>query len=379
MNTCIYADNNATTALAPEVLQAVSLSLRELYGNPSSKHRVGDAARAAVTAARFAVAELIGAQPAEIVFTSGATESNHLAITAALARDPGRRHVVVSAVEHPSTLQLLDRLEQGGVRVSRIAVDAHGLPDLDQLRAVVTPQTALVSMMWVNNETGVILPVQAAAAIAAAQGVPFHSDAVQAVGRLPLHVGDSGCDLLSFSGHKLHAPKGIGVLWVRKGFVLSPLLAGHQERNRRGGTENVPAIVGLGVAATLAAQCLEQDTVRIARVRDLLESALLDEAVSVNGGMAPRVCNTSNLQFAAVEAASLIERLDQQGICVSSGAACTARGTQPSHVLRAMGQSGQQAVSAVRFSFSRYSTVEEAQAIAMAVRKLVQPGLARVA
>ena len=378
MNTRIYADNNATTALAPEVLQAVSLSLGELYGNPSSKHRVGDAARAAVTAARVAVAMLIGAQPAEIVFTSGATESNHLAITAALAREPARRHVVVSAVEHASTLMLLDRLEQDGVRVSRIAVDAYGLPDLDQLRAVVTPQTALVSMMWVNNETGVILPVQAAATIAAAQGVPFHSDAVQAVGRLPLHVGDSGCDLLSFSGHKLHAPKGIGVLWVRKGFVLSSLLAGHQERNRRGGTENVPAIVGLGVAATLAAQRLDQDAVHIARVRDLLESALQGEAVSVNGGGVPRVANTSNLQFSAVEAGSLIERLDRQGICVSGGAACTARGTQASHVLRAMGQSEQQALSAVRFSFSRYSTAEEAQAIAMAVRELMQPGLARV-
>jgi cysteine desulfurase len=371
----VYVDNNATTPLAPEVLAAMTACLAECYGNPSSLHRIGAAAKQMVMDARSKVAALLGASPAEIVFTSSATESNHLAILGALGRDRSRRHVVTTAVEHPSTRLLLARLADEGVSVSEIAVDGDGLPDLDALEAAITPHTALVSMMWANNETGAILPVAEAAAMAASHGVVFHTDAVQAVGRVPVDMRHVPADLLSLSGHKLHAAKGIGVLFMRKGCKLPPLLWGHQERGRRGGTENVAAIVGLGVAAELALASMEADNAYLAALRHRLEQGLLQQLpfASVNSQGALRLANTSNIRFGEIDAEITLDRLDKAGICASSGSACSAGGTEPSHVLRAMGQSPVEALAAVRFSLSRYNTVLEVDRILKVLPDIVRP------
>ena len=371
----VYVDNNATTPLAPEVLAAMTACLAECYGNPSSLHRIGAAAKQMVMDARSKVAALLGASPAEIVFTSSATESNHLAILGALGRDRSRRHVVTTAVEHPSTRLLLAQLANQGVSVSEIAVDGDGLPDLAALEAAITPHTALVSMMWANNETGAILPVAEAAAMAASHGVVFHTDAVQAVGRVPVDMRHVPADLLSLSGHKLHAAKGIGVLFMRKGCKLPPLLWGHQERGRRGGTENVAAIVGLGVAAELALASMEADNAYLAALRHRLEQGLLQQLpfVSVNSQGALRLANTSNIRFGEIDAEITLDRLDKAGICASSGSACSAGGTEPSHVLRAMGQSPVEALAAVRFSLSRYNTVLEVDRILKVLPDIVRP------
>ena len=377
MNTTglVYADNNATTPLAPEVLEAMKACLGDCYGNPSSKHRIGAAAKQAVMDARSKVAALLGASPAEIVFTGSATESNHLAILGALGRDPSRRHLVTTAVEHPSTRLLLDQLAAEGVTVSEIGVDADGMPDMDALEAAITPQTALVSMMWANNETGAILPVEAAAAIASRHGVAFHTDAVQAAGHIPIDLGHMPVDLLSLSGHKLHAAKGIAVLFVRKGFKLPPLLWGHQERGRRGGTENVAAIAGLGAAAELLRSFIAAGSNQVAALRDRLEQGILRQFpfACVNSGGAPRLANTSNIRFGEVDAEIILDRLDKAGICASSGSACTAGATEPSHVLLAMGQSRVAALAAVRFSLSRYSTAAEVDRILDVLPGIVQP------
>lgn len=371
----VYVDNNATTPLAPEVLEAMIACLADCYGNPSSLHRIGAAAKQVVMDARSKVAALLGAAPAEIVFTGSATESNHLAILGALGRDLSRRHLVTTAVEHPSTRLLLARLAAEGVAVSEIGVDADGLPDLAALEAAITPQTALVSMMWVNNETGTILPVAEAAAIAARHGAAFHTDAVQAVGRVPVDMRQVPADFLSLSGHKLHAAKGVGVLFVRKGFKLPPLLWGHQERGRRGGTENVAAIAGLGVAAELAQSNMEADSAYIAALRYRLEQGILRllPFACVNGGNAPRLANTSNIRFGEIDAEITLDRLDKAGICASSGSACTAGGTEPSHVLLAMGQSRAAALAAVRFSLSRYNTAVEIDRILDVLPGIVRP------
>jgi cysteine desulfurase len=371
----VYVDNNATTPLAPEVLAAMTACLADCYGNPSSLHRIGAAAKQMVMDARSKVAALLGASPAEIVFTGSATESNHLAILGALGRDLARRHVVTTAIEHPSTRLLLARLAGEGVTVSEVGVDADGLPDLAALEAAITPHTALVSMMWANNETGAVLPVAEAAAIAAAHGVLFHTDAVQAVGRVPVDMRQVSADLLSLSGHKLHAAKGIGVLFMRKGCKLPPLLWGHQERGRRGGTENVAAIVGLGVAAELAQTHMESDGAYIAALRQRLEQGLLQQLpyASVNGGGAQRLANTSNIRFGEIDAEITLDRLDKAGICASSGSACTAGGTEPSHVLLAMGQARTEALAAVRFSLSRYNTAIEVDRILKVLPEIVRP------
>ena len=377
MNTSelVYVDNNATTPLAPEVLEAMKACLSDCYGNPSSMHRIGAVAKQVVTDARSKVAALIGASSAEIVFTGSATESNQLAILGALGRDRSRRHLVTTAVEHPSTRLLLDHLATEGVTVSEIGVDADGLPDLPSLEAAITPQTALVSMMWANNETGAILPVAEAAAIAASYGVAFHTDAVQAVGRVPIDLRSAPVDLLSLSGHKLHAAKGIGVLFVRKGIKLPPLLWGHQERGRRGGTENVAAIAGLGFAAELARSYIEIESDHVAVLRDRLEQGILGQFpfACANSSSAPRLANTSNIRFGEIDAEIILDRLDKAGICASSGSACTAGGTEPSHVLLAMGQSRAKALAAVRFSLSRYSTAAEVDRILNVLPGIVRP------
>ena len=369
----IYADNNATTRMAPEVLEAMQSCLSDCYGNPSSKHRIGEAAKQAVMNARSKVAALLGATPAEIIFTSSATESNHMAILGALAKDKSKRHLIATAAEHPSTRMLFSHLATEGVKDSEIGMDKNGLPDMHALEAAIAPETALISMMWANNETGAIFPVSEASAMAASRGIPFHTDAVQAVGRIAVDMRSMPADLLSFSGHKLHADKGIGVLYVRKGFKLPPLLHGHQERGRRGGTENVAAIAGLGVAADLARSSLE--TKSVGALRDRLERGILKlfPFASVNSGNVGRVDNTSNIRFGVIDSEIILDRLDRAGIYASSGSACTAGSTEPSHVLLAMGQSREEALSSVRFSFSRYSTDEEIDRILAALPGIVMP------
>lgn len=357
----IYLDNNATTALAPECVEPVLACLRDSYGNPSSKHAVGEHAKAQVVQARAAVAGLLNAAPAEVVFTASGTEANHLAITGALAARPGKLHVVVSAVEHPSTLSLLAHLETTGVRVTRLPVNQDGTLDLAALEQAITPDTALVSLMWANNETGVLFPIVDAAQIAKTKGVLFHTDAVQVAGKIPLDLAQVPVDLLSLAGHKFHAPKGVGVLFVRKGLKLQPMLFGHQERNRRGGTENVPAIVGMGWACELAAPALDAKAVAMAALRDRFETGLRMRipCARINGGTALRVGNTSSVRFGELAAEVILDKLDKAGIYASSGAACTAGGTEPSHVLSAMGLSEAEALATIRFSLSRYTTETE--------------------
>jgi len=374
MSPTIYLDNNATTPPAPEVLAAMHDCLRDCWGNPSSLHHAGAAAKARLVTARGQVAALLGATPPEIVFTGSATEANHMAILGALALSEGRRHVVASLVEHPSTLLLLRHLQATGVRVSWLGVDAQGQLDLNELAGAIEPDTALVSLMWANNETGVIFPVAEAALLAKSRGVLFHTDAVQAAGRLAIDVRQVPVDLLSIAGHKLHASKGVGALYVRKGVKLPPLLFGHQERGRRGGTEDVAGIVGMGVAAEHAAQTLAQDGVDVAALRDRLEQGLMRlPQAQINAGNAPRLPNTSSVRFGAIDAEIILDRLDRAGICASSGSACTAGGNIPSHVLLAMGLWSQQALATVRFSLSRYNRVEEIDAVLEVLADIVQP------
>ncbi len=369
----IYLDNNATTPLVPEVRDAMLPHLFERYGNPSSPHALGMAAKQAVGEARGRVAGLIGAASAEILFTASATEANHTAILGTLRAlseaAPARRHLVTTAVEHPSTLMLVQDLERRGWRVTILPVDGTGSIALTDLRAAVTHETALVSVMWANNETGTVLPVAEAAGIACAAGALFHTDAVQAAGRLPIDVKAIDADLLTLSAHKMHGPKGVGALYVRKGTPFAPLIHGHQERHRRGGTENVPAIVGFGAAAVLA-QASVADTAGIAALRDRLESGILARwpGSRVNGTGAERLPNTTNIRFAdpqgrPVDAEELLMRLDRAGIAVSMGAACASGGNEPSHVLTAMGLSGAEAAASLRFSLSRYSTESEVDAV----------------
>lgn len=353
----VYLDNNATTPVAPECVDAMLACLRGGYGNPSSKHRLGGEAKQRVNEARTQVAGMLGATAPEIVFTSSGTESNHMAILGALALNPGKRHIVTSTVEHPSSLLLLRHLETQGVRVTYLAVDERGCLDLSDLEQAVTDDTALVTLMWANNETGVLFPIEQAAAIAHQHGALFHTDAVQVAGKIPLDVGQVPVDLLSLSGHKLHAPKGIGALFVRKGIKLPPLFFGHQERGRRGGTENVPAIVGLGMASKLAVQGMDDELTRVKALRDRLETAILAQFpfARVNGMGAERVPNTSNIAFGKLDSEMLLDRLDKADIFASSGAACTAGGSDPSHVLTAMGLGRETAMASIRFSLSRYT------------------------
>lgn len=355
-----YFDNNATTAVLPHVMQAMRPWFCEQYGNPSSSHPLGQYAKQALITARSAVAAFLHAVPMEIVFTSGATESNHLAILGALAADPARRRIVTSTVEHASTLRLLEHLATQRVEVVQVPVDTNGALDMAALALAVTDDTALVTLMHANNETGVLFPIAEAAAIAHAHGALMHSDAAQTAGKIPLDAARLGCDLLSFSGHKLHAPKGVGVLYVRKGLTLQPQIFGHQERNRRGGTENLPGIVGLDVACRLAQQHQASRSAHMAALRDRLEQNLLARLpfASVNGA-GPRVPNTTNISLPGLSGEELLHRLGQAGIMASQGSACTAGGTEPSHVLLAMGRNRNQALSSLRFSLSCETTEAE--------------------
>ncbi|NUB04836.1 aminotransferase class V-fold PLP-dependent enzyme [Azospirillum sp. Vi22] len=369
----IYLDNNATTPLAPEVREAMLPHLSGEFGNPSSPHAAGMAAKRAVGEARGRVAALVGAKAADILFTASATEANHTALLGTLravaAERPERRHLVTTAIEHPSTLMLANDLERQGWRVTVLPVDGTGTIALSDLRDAVTPDTALVSVMWANNETGAIQPVGAAADIAQARGALFHTDAVQAAGRLPIRVDAVNADLLTLSAHKMHGPKGIGALFIRKGVPFAPLIHGHQERHRRGGTENVPAIVGFGAAANRAAASVAEAG-GMAILRDRLERGVLAAwpGSRVNGEGAARLSNTSNIRFAdpqgrPLDAEELLMRLDRAGIAVSMGAACASGGNEPSHVLTAMGLTPAEAAASLRFSLSRYSTAEEVESV----------------
>lgn len=375
----LYLDHNATTQPLPQVVEAMLPWLSTYYGNPSSSHPLGRQAREALVNARVTVAAFLQASPAEVVFTSGATESNHLAIHAALAARPERRQIVTSAVEHTSTRLLLAQLAQQGVEVVEIGVDAQGQLSMPDLLEAVGPHTALVSLMHANHETGVIFPVAEAAEIAHDNGALMHVDAAQSAGKLALDMAALGCDLLGFSAHKLYAAKGTGVLYVKKGLSLQPMLWGNQERHRRGGTENLPGIVGLGTACELLAGHIETHASRMGHLRDQFEQAVLQAlpAVEVNGA-GPRVANTSNLSFAGLgedfNGEALLLRLEKQGVIASRGSACSAGGNQPSHVLLAMGRSEQQALGSLRFSLGIHHTATDMQqllaALVTSVRQL---------
>jgi len=312
--------------------------------------------------ARVKVASLIGADPDEIIFTSCGTESDNTAIRSALAVNPERRHIITSRVEHPAVKVLCEHLAERNYRVTTIEVDSDGNLDMDHYRKSLSADVAVVSLMWANNETGVLFPVEEAARLAHERGILFHTDAVQAVGKVPINMRTNAIDMLSLSGHKLHAPKGVGVLYVRKGTKFSSfLIGGHQEKGRRGGTENTPGIIGLGKACELAARNMDQENTRVRQLRDRLEGELLKRIPNskVNGKGAPRLPNTVNISFEFIEGESILLLMDSHGICASSGSACTSGSLQPSHVLRAMGVPYTMAHGSVRFSLSVYNTDEE--------------------
>ncbi|HEV8342602.1 MAG TPA: cysteine desulfurase NifS [Candidatus Binatia bacterium] len=363
MNPVVYFDNNATTRLLPEAFEAMRPYLTELYGNPSSIHRFGSGVARKIQEARERIAALLGAaDPIEIIFTSGGTEGDNAAVRGILESCPEKRHIVTTRVEHPAILGLCQHLEKKGYRVTWLNVDKDGLLDLDQLRESLTAETALVTIMYANNETGVIFPIKEIGEVVKAKGIPFHVDGVQVAGKMALNLKESPIDLLTVSGHKFHGPKGVGAIYVRRGITFRPfILGGHQERNRRAGTENVAAIMGMGKAAEVALSSMGEDEPRVQRLRDQLEHSLLSSCPDsrINGHREGRLPNTLNISFKFLEGEAILVLLDQQGICASTGSACTAGSVEPSHVLRAMEVPPDWIQGAVRFSLSRYNTEEE--------------------
>jgi len=360
----VYLDNNATTPVLPEVLEAMRPYFGEHFGNASSIHHHGQQTRAAVERARESLAVLVGGRASEIVFTSGGTEADNLAIfgigTTGIARQGD--HVITSTIEHHAVLNACKHLEAQGCEVTYIPVDGRGLVDPADVKRAIRPNTKLITIMLANNETGVLEPVAEIGKIAAEADIYFHTDAVQAAGKIPIIVDDIGCDLLTISGHKLHGPQGVGALYVRKGTKLEPMLyGGRHERSRRAGTENVPGIVGLGKAAELAIAGFERgDDKKMATLRDRLERELLGiEATGLNGAGAPRVPNTTNIYFDGIEGEALVIALDLKGLAVSTGAACSSGAIEPSHVLIAMGLSRERAKASIRFSLGKQNTVED--------------------
>ncbi len=358
----IYLDNNATTRVAPEVLEAMLPYFGDHYGNPSSVYGLGSSVKDRIEEARHGVAALLGALPGEILFTSGGTESDNTAIRSALETYPAKRHIVTSAVEHPAVRSLCRRLAKQGFRVTEVPVDENGRLDVDFYAQSLTPDTAVVSLMWANNETGVLFPVEKAAEMAREKGILFHTDAVQAVGKTAIDLKTTAIDMLSLSSHKIHGPKGVGALFVRKGSSFKPLLlGGHQERGRRAGTENAPGIIGLGRAADLARDHIANHAAGIRTLRDKLETEIRKNVpeTRVHGLGAERLPNTSNIGFEYVEGEAILLLLDELGICASTGSACSSGSLEPSHVLTAMGIPHASAQGAVRFSLGRYTTEEE--------------------
>jgi cysteine desulfurase len=358
----IYFDNNATTMVAPEVFEEIRPYFCELYGNPSSMHTFGGQVGIKIREAREKVAKLLGCEPGEVIFTGCGTESDNTAIAGTLSARPNRRKIITSRVEHPAVLSVCRQMEGHGYEVVEIGVDSKGRLDFDELEGQVDDDTAIVTIMYANNETGVIFPVERIAELCQGRGVIFHTDAVQAVGKIPINLSQSNIDLLSLSGHKLHAPKGIGVLFVRKGTRLTPfMLGGHQEGGRRAGTENVPGIIGLGKAAELAMANFDEENSKVKFLRDKLESSILQSCPDsrLNGVDENRLPNTSNISFEYIEGEAILLLLDKYGICASSGSACTSGSLEPSHVLRAMGVPFTAAHGSIRFSLSRYNTEDE--------------------
>ena len=361
----VYMDNNATTMIAPEVVDAMMPYLTNLYGNPSSMHTFGGQVGQAVSEARKKVADILGAEPEEITFTSCGTESDSTAILSALRTFPEKRHVVTTRVEHPAVKSLCDNLETltgHKYRVTRLKVDGEGMIDMAEYEAALMDDTAIVSVMWANNETGNIYPVEKMATMANERGIFFHTDAVQAVGKIPINLKTLDIDFLSLSGHKIHAPKGVGVLYIKRGTLFVPFLTGgHQEHGRRGGTENVASIVGLGRACELASEKMEEENTRVKQLRDKLEEGLLSgiSKSRLNGHKTARLPNTSNISFEFVEGEAILLHMNRHKICASSGSACTSGSLEPSHVLRAMGVPFTAAHGSIRFSLSVYNSEEE--------------------
>jgi len=358
----VYVDNNATTKVTPEVLEEMLPYFSEYYGNPSSMHFFGGQVQKKVDEARAKVADFLGAEPSEIVFTSCGTESDNAAILGTLDSYPEKRHLITTRVEHPAVGNVSTYLGRKGYRITELSVDREGRLDLDELKESLTNETTLVTVMYANNETGVVFHIEEIGEVVKAKGIPFHTDAVQAAGKIPLNMKKSTVDMLSISGHKLHAPKGIGVLYIRKGTRFSPfLIGGHQEKGRRGGTENVPYIIGMGKACELAKRHLDQENIMVKALRDYLEAKIFERIPNtlVNGDRVNRLPNTLSVSFEYVEGESILLLLSDLGICASSGSACTSGSLEPSHVLRAMGVPFTAAHGSIRFSLSIYNTKEE--------------------
>lgn len=356
-----YLDNNATTKPDPQVVAAMLPYLTDWYGNPSSVHRFGQRSRQAIDEARGQIAQLINCAESELLFTGGGTEAINTAVRGILAARAPRKRIVTTAVEHSATRELCSRLGEEGVEIVTLDVDAGGEIDLYQLATAITDDTALVTLMWANNETGVIFPIAEVAEVCRAKKVPFHCDGTQAIGKIPVDVRAAGLDAMSFASHKFHGPKGVGALFTRRGLRVRPLiLGGPQERGRRGGTENVPGIVGMGKAAELAKSHLSEMP-HVAALRDRLEQSILRTIpdTSVNGRPDRRVPNTTNIGFARLEAEAILLLLSEQGICASAGAACSSGSLEPSHVLKAMHLDPKIAHGAIRFSLSRFTTEAE--------------------
>ena len=361
-----YFDHNATTPIAPEVRDVVVACLGETYGNASSIHHFGQAAKQRLEAARRQVAGLIGARPTEIVFTGGGTESDNMAVLGVARAGSGARHVITSAIEHPAVLAACAQLEREGVSVTRLRVGSGGVVDPDDVRRGLRAETVLVSIMHANNELGTVQPIAEIARITREAGVLLHADGVQALGKIPVDVGELGVDLYSMSGHKLYAPKGVGALYVRKGTRIAPLtFGGHHERDRRPGTENVPGIAGFGAAAGLASQSLAEEPVSIGALRDRLDDAVLGriENAGINGGRGCRTPNTTNLLFDGIDGEALVIALDLRGFAVSTGSACSSGAVTPSHVLTAIGLSPERARASIRFSLGRSNTAGQVDAL----------------
>jgi len=372
----VYFDYNATTPPAPEVVEGVTAVTRDVFGNASSVHHFGQQAKAVLDDARSAVAALVKADPSEIVFTAGGTESDNFALrgVAETLEPTGRRHLVASAIEHEAVLNTLKALARRGWRTTLIPVDQSGVVSLDRVREAIADDTAVVSVMHANNEIGTIQPISDIAALAHERGVLVHTDAVQSAGKIAIDVRAMGVDLLSLSAHKFNGPKGAGVLYVRRGTRMQPILTGGKhERNRRAGTENTPAIAGMGIAARLAAQKLSTEATRLSRLRDRLEAGILAavNGTAINGGASPRVPNTTNISFERVEAESLLIALDLEGIAVSTGSACSSGTLEPSHVLRAMGFPTHRTQNSLRFSLGLFSTDAEVDRVIATLPRLV--------
>lgn len=373
----IYLDHNATTPLHPVAADRMAQAMREVWGNASSVHYFGQQAKAALDEARGSVATLLGADPAEVVFTAGGTESDNLAIRGAAdaLEAAGRKHLITTAIEHEAVLNTMKSLARRGWRVTTLPVDATGIVAPDRLREVITDDTALVSVMHANNEIGTIQPVAELAAIAHEHGALVHTDAVQSAGKLPLNVKSLGVDLLTIAGHKFYGPKGTGALWVRRGVrLVSPLTGGRQERSRRAGTENVPALVGLGIAAEAAGRTLGAEGERLAALRDRLEAGILSAipGSARNGAQAPRVPNTSNISLDRIESESVLIGLDLAGIAVSSGSACSSGTLEPSHVLKAMGLPHLRTLGSIRFSLGASNTEADIDRVLEVLPPLVE-------